>query len=393
MSGGAGARLSARIGRMYLAACAAVLLIASISFFAIQHYRALSEAEAAGANLARVACDEIFRNGIEAGVSYFQDGGLDDCTLRVSADDGTVLASVGERRADDVTAGLWGKTQEGLPLYVEVGYRRPPVITSDGALLVAAAVAAAMAFAFLTRKPLVRRAIEPAEIALAHQRDFVAAASHELKSPLSVVALDLEAISAASNDADRVLQLSEEGLRECKRLSDLIEDLLALAAGDAEGWRLERSRCDAVDILIDAYEQMEGKAESLGIEIKLKLPPESDAFPVEADSSRVSQALRALLENALDYSPQNGSVELALSAEQGSAVFQVSDKGPGVPDDLKARVFDRFYRASAARDSRTHHGLGLSVAKEIAEAHGGLIRILDNPGGGATFALSIPLSK
>lgn len=391
MNAGTAKRLGVRIGRMYVAACAAVLLIASASFFAIQHSRAVSEAEAASSNLARVACDEIFRNGIDAGVSYFQGSGLGDCSLRILSSDGIVLAAVGERREGDVTAGLQGETREGLPLYVEVGYRRPPVVTANGALLVVAAGAAAMAFAFLTRRPLVRRAVEPAESALARQRDFVAAASHELKSPLSVVALDLEAISAEPGDAGRVLQLSEEGLRECKRLSGLIEDLLALASGDAEGWRLERSRCDAVDILIDAYEQMEAKAESLGIEIELKLPPEGDAFPVDADSSRVSQALRAILENALDYSPRNGSVGLGLSAEQGNAVFRVSDKGPGVPDDLKARIFERFYRASAARDSRTHHGLGLSVAKEIAEAHGGSIEVLDNLGGGATFALSIPL--
>ena len=300
MSGGAVRALGSRIGRLYLAACAVVYLIASGSFLVVQHARAVAEAEAACANLSRVVLDEIGRNGCSSAEAMFEREAMRDATLRVTSSDGVTLASEGDRLESDLTAGAWGEAGADGLVYVEVGYRRP-ALAEPGDLMIAAGGILAGAFALLTRGPLVRNATAPVEGSIVRQREFIAAASHELKSPLSVVMLDLEAIRTSNGDAGRVELLTKEGARECARMAGLVEDLLALASGDAEGWELSLVRCDAAEIILDAYEQMEDKAASLGRPIEVSLPAGDDEATVLADPARAAQALRALIENALEY--------------------------------------------------------------------------------------------
>ena len=393
MSGGAVRALGSRIGRLYLAACAVVYLIASGSFLVVQHARAVAEAEAACANLSRVVLDEIGRSGCAAAGVMFERKAMRDATLRVTSSGGVTLASEGDRLESDLTAGAWGEAGADGLVYVEVGYRRPALAEPGDLLMIAAGGILAGAFALLTRGPLVRSATAPVEGSIVRQREFIAAASHELKSPLSVVMLDLEAIRASNGDAGRVELLTKEGARECSRMAGLVEDLLALASGDTEGWELRLVRCDAAEIILDAYEQMEDKAASMGRPIEVSLPAGDDEATVLADPARAAQALRALIENALEYAPEGTPVGVALSVSRGQAVLSVSDRGPGVPDDLKERIFDRFYRADPAGSDRDHHGLGLAIAREIAEGHGGSLKVRDNTGGGAVFELSLPLAR
>ncbi|RDB64305.1 hypothetical protein C1878_00085 [Gordonibacter sp. 28C] len=391
--GGAVRDLERRIGRLYLAACAVVFLITACSFLVIQHARALGEAEAACANIARLALTEMSSGGTDAVLSLMEGDGMAECSVRIVKSDGTVLVSVGESRPWDVVVGIQGTSADGTPLSAEVSYRRPAAVSAGDAALFAAAAAVAAAFAFATRGPLVRRATGPVDEALARQREFIAAASHELKSPLSVITLDLEAISTSPANPGRVAELAREGMAECRRTADLVEDLLALAAGDAAGWTLNRVRCDAAAIFVDAFEQIESKAAAAGTAVTPSLPEEEREIVVDADPAKVAQALRAVLENALDHAPKGTPVGFSLIARPGQAAFSVSDEGAGVPDELKERIFERFYRADPSRGSRAHHGLGLSIAREIAEAHGGSLRALDNPGGGAVFELTIPLAR
>ena len=395
MSSGGGAvrQLERRIGRFYLAACAAVFLIVSCSFLALQYVRATGEAESACENIARVALDEMSSRGAGEVVAFMEDEALSDGSVRIAKGDGTTLASVGDRAPWDIAVQLQGTSSDGTPFSVEASYHRPlPVSPEDGALFAVTAVLAA-AFALATRGPLVRSATGPVSEALAQQRDFVAAASHELKSPLSVIALDLGAMAAASEDAERVARLAGEGMAECGRTASLVEDLLALATGDAAGWTLSRARCDASDVFIEAFEQIEGKAASSGTSVEPSLPEDGRALAVDADKAKLVQALRAVLENALDFAPRGTAVGFSLADRSGQAVFAVSDKGPGILDEHKERIFERFFQADPSRTERAHHGLGLSIAREIAEAHGGTLRALDNPGGGALLELAIPLAR
>lgn len=384
---GAVEALGRRIGRIYLAACAAVFLTAAGSTVALQYATARSEAEAACANLAQIALDEVSGGDLEGALEFAreQDPGV---WLRVTAQDGTVLAESG--RPSGITVGLGGTAPGGAPVTVELGYPAPPLVAPREALLLSGSAAGTVLVALLTKRRVVAAAIGPVSESVARQREFVAAASHELKSPLSVIALDLEAAAREADDPASVRSLSREALGECMRTASLVEDLLSLASGDAEGWRVERRPCDAVSILVDAYEQMEGKAASLGRVIDLSLPDEDDPLPLEADPARIAQALRALVENALAHAPEGTRVGLGVEGRGGAVSFTVSDEGPGVPDELKERVFERFFRADASRSDRSHHGLGLPIAREIARAHGGDVTVGDRAGGGSVFELRLP---
>lgn len=108
---------------------------------------------------------------------------------------------------------------------------------------------------------------------------------------------------------------------------------------------------------------------------------------------KVSQILTILIDNALSYVPEGGSIRLQAKKEPGAIAISVSDNGPGIPDSEKDSVFQRFYRSDASRNDKQHFGLGLCIAKEIALLHQGSLKILDTPGGGATFILKLPLQK
>lgn len=111
----------------------------------------------------------------------------------------------------------------------------------------------------------------------------------------------------------------------------------------------------------------------------------------DGDRGRLMQVLSVLLSNAADYAPPGSAVTLEARRGKTRALITVSDQGPGVPDREKERIFDRFYRADAARSGKSHFGLGLSVARELAALHGGTLTVRDAPGGGAAFTLSLPL--
>lgn len=388
--GGAVEGLGRRIGRIYLAACAAVFLTVSASTVALQYATARAEAESACANLAQIALDEMSGGGLEGAVAFARNQDP-EVWLRVTAQDGTVLAESGRRSG--VTVSLGCAMPGDGSVTIELGYPAPPLVTPKEVLLLLASGIGAALVALLTRRRVVAAAIGPVAESARRQREFVAAASHELKSPLSVIALDLEAVAREAEDPASVRTLSKEALGECMRTASLVEDLLSLASGDADGWRIERRPCDAVSILADAYEQMEDKASSLGRGINLSLPDGDDPMPLNADPERIVQVLRILIENALVHTPEKTLVVLGVSQRGDCVAFAVSDDGPGIPDEVKPRIFERFFRADGSRSDRSHHGLGLSIAREIARAHGGDVTVRDRPGGGSVFELLLPRGR
>lgn len=221
-----------------------------------------------------------------------------------------------------------------------------------------------------------------------------ALASHELRSPLSVVRLNLEAArgKAGEESAPTTGALIKEAEIECDSLSLLVDDLLTLASGDARDWRIERRSCDAEALLIESFEGMDEKASSMDVVLIPELP-DTPVPPVYADERRIVQVLKILLENAFFYSPKGREVRLSLRSEGAFAVFAVSDHGLGVSAEDKRRIFERFYQVDQSRGDAFHHGLGLSIAYEIVEAHEGRIVVCDNEGGGSIFKVSLPLEK
>src|SRR5882672_2188498 len=229
------------------------------------------------------------------------------------------------------------------------------------------------------------------ERSFAALRRFTADASHELKTPLTVVRAGVERAITRPDMPPETLAALEETLQEVNRMTELLESLLTLARADEGRADLHRESVDLRDIIAEAGETGELLAEHAGVGIDIRLPPEPLVFPV--DRSRIRQLALNLIENAVKYTPRGGQVSVELGTNDGRAVFTVADTGIGIaPGDLP-HVFDRFWRADSARtrtSERAGTGLGLAICKWIAEAHGGTIEVQSRPGRGTTFTVGLP---
>lgn len=256
------------------------------------------------------------------------------------------------------------------------------------ALLHLAGLGAGLALLAFINWHLSKTLLKPTADGLQRQTAFVAAASHELRSPLAVIRSSLSAADSSPTviQAKKYRQTAED---EVERMSRLVDDLLLLAGGDANTWELNLRPLDLDTLLIETHEQYLPLAKDSKMQFKLNLPDEALGETL-GDQGRLQQILQILLSNAMEYSPENSTIILSCRQKKGMIEFSVIDHGPGICDADKARIFDRFYQADKSRTNRTHFGLGLSVAKELAELHGGTLSVVDTPGGGATFRLKIP---
>ena len=229
------------------------------------------------------------------------------------------------------------------------------------------------------------KAIVPVQESMERQEQFVAAASHELRSPLTAIRTGLSLLRVEPESGRHLTLMS----REAERMSRLIDELLILAGGGSLRRNFRPEPIEPDTLLIDFADTILPQARSRGVHLELELP--EDAVPaIRADADRVRQMLTILTDNALRYAPEGSTVTLKLEAAGEGCRFYVSDHGPGIPDSEKQHVFDRFYRGSASRSNPDHFGLGLSVALELAKVHGGEVTVSDTPGGGATFTISLP---
>lgn len=229
--------------------------------------------------------------------------------------------------------------------------------------------------------------LRPLEESRRKQAQFVAAASHELRSPLAVILSNLSALEKAGPEEQE--RFRENIRAEGTRMSRLVDDMLALASADSRSWAVNRSLVELDTLALEVYEQFSSMARERGLRFSVSLP-EEEIPPCRCDGNRIAQALSVLLDNAFSYTPSGGRVELSLTLRPGGRVrFSVADTGPGVPEEEKERIFQRFYRADASRQNREHFGLGLCVAREIVELHKGRLWVEDAPGGGAVFCMEI----
>lgn len=229
------------------------------------------------------------------------------------------------------------------------------------------------------------------ERSFAALRRFTADASHELKTPLTVVRAGVERAITRPGVPPETLAPLEETLQEVNRMTELLDSLLTLARADEGRADLHREPVDLREILEEAGETGELLAEHAGVGIEIRLPPQP--VVVEVDRSRMRQLALNLIENAVKYTPRGGQVSVELAGNDGRVVFTVADTGIGIaPGDLP-HVFDRFWRADSARtrtSERAGTGLGLAICKWIAEAHGGTIEVQSRPGRGTTFTVGLP---
>ena len=233
---------------------------------------------------------------------------------------------------------------------------------------------------------MVGRALRPTAQTLQKQREFIAAAGHELRSPLTVLKAGLQAAQDPAT-ADRAAQFLHSATVETDRLARLADDLLILAGGDAGVLQTELAPLDTDTFLIELYDRYAPVARAQGHTLTLCLP-DAPLPALRADAARLEQLFAVLLHNAFEYTPAGTPVEItAALPPRGGLCVAVADHGPGVPDADKARIFDRFARGDPSRTDKAHFGLGLAVAAEITALHGATLRVTDTPGGGATFTV------
>ena len=211
--------------------------------------------------------------------------------------------------------------------------------------------------------------------------------AHELRTPLSVQRAHLEALQ------DGIYPLTPENLRPLAEsnalLTRLVEDLRTLALTDSGQLKLERTPVDLRALLERVVERFTPAAGARSIEISLA--PQGTCPPVPADPGRVEQIVGNLLSNALRHTPKGGNIAITLTCTPEEARIRVHDSGPGIPPEDLEHIFERFYRADKSRSrAEGGSGLGLTIARQLARAHGGDLRAENAPQGGAVFTLTLP---
>ena len=223
------------------------------------------------------------------------------------------------------------------------------------------------------------------EEALSRQRRFAADASHELRTPLTSISGHARMLDEWALEKDRkTARRSVAAIRrEAGKMRGLVESLLTLTRADEDA-PIEVGRHDLGAV---AEEAAETAAADGGVSVEF-VPGEHEVMAT-FDRDRVLQVASILLDNALKYTPEGGSVTVRVKQEDHSVALEVSDTGAGIPEDQLPLVFERFYRADAARTTEGV-GLGLSIARQIAEAHGGTLEARSKSGEGTTFTLLLP---
>ena len=245
---------------------------------------------------------------------------------------------------------------------------------------------------FLAGRFLMGKAFEPTERVLQSQRSFVAAASHELKSPLAVIMANAE---TARDNLDQVQEV--EGClktidAECLRMSRLVQDMLLLASSDAGQWTLQKRQVNVDTLLITLYEAFEPVCAGKSIALELEMGEES--YPdLYTDPERLFQILSIYMDNAVSYSSPKQLIRIRTKVTAKFLTFFIEDHGRGISLKDKPFIFDRFYCADESRTDKSHFGLGLSIARELAKILGCEVGFFDTPGGGATFFLTFRSEK
>lgn len=241
----------------------------------------------------------------------------------------------------------------------------------------------------LVSRFLLKKALEPTERVMQSQKEFVASASHELKAPLAVIVANVENMQheAQNEGLQGNLKVIDS---ECMRMSRLIKDMLLLASSDAEKWTIHTSEVNVDTLLISLYEAYEPRC--MKKKIKLTLDLGEELFPViMTDKERLFQLLSIYLDNALHYSPEGKEIQIRVDMSSKELTFWIVDHGIGVEEKAKPFIFDRFYCADQSHTDKSHFGLGLSIAKELARMLQGKIGMEDTPGGGTSFFFTLDL--
>jgi heavy metal sensor kinase len=231
--------------------------------------------------------------------------------------------------------------------------------------------------------------IQRLEEALRHSRRFMADASHEMRTPLTVLRGELESLVPEPELKAEWRERLGSALEEVDRLAGIVEGLFAISRLDAGEAAAERVTFDLAQLAASTADQMSLLAEDKRIQVTCA---GNMGVWVEGDRARLKQVVVNLLDNAIKYTPEGGEIALKWEAADSKAVLEVADNGIGIPAEALPRVFDRFFRVDKARSRELGGaGLGLSIVKSICAAHHGRVDASSTPGQGSRFRVELPL--
>jgi heavy metal sensor kinase len=220
---------------------------------------------------------------------------------------------------------------------------------------------------------------------------FTADASHELRTPLAVMRTTAEVALRHPGDGGEHRAALGAVVGEIERTTQLVDNLLLIAKAEAGGAQLAKVRVDVAAAAEEAHAQMSILARTKGVGLEVLLP--DDPVVVIGDRDALRRLFSILLDNAIKYTASGGAAEVAVGRNGAHAIGVVTDSGIGIPDDDLPHVFDRFYRVDRARSRELGGaGLGLAIARWIAEAHGGEIGVVSEVDRGSRFEVRLPLA-
>ncbi|HUD05304.1 MAG TPA: HAMP domain-containing sensor histidine kinase [Candidatus Saccharimonadales bacterium] len=243
--------------------------------------------------------------------------------------------------------------------------------------------------AFITSYVLARRTLRPIEEAHQSQIRFTADASHELRTPLTAMKADTEAtLMRESNDAAMLRRTLKDNLKDIEKLEELTDHLIDLSRHDSKS----TDRAEIINLENITNEVVS----SMGPRIrhkKIKVNVKTEPAQVKAEPKGLHQLITIVLDNAIKYSDPKSQINLSLANKGKQAIITIEDNGIGIPSDDLPHIFERFYRSkniNTTKDRTTGYGLGLPLAKDIAELNGGLIVVQSKEGQGTTINITLP---
>lgn len=223
------------------------------------------------------------------------------------------------------------------------------------------------------------------------RRDFVANVSHELKTPIGALGLLSEAILGAKDQPDEVVRFASRMQMEAKRLTDLVQEIIDLSRLQSSDPLSKAFPVEVNEIVREAVSQAQISSESRGIYVEIG---EIADATVIGDRDQLIAAAHNLIENAVNYSPEDTKVSVVAMRNNDIVEISITDQGIGIADEDQARIFERFYRVDPARSRETGGtGLGLSIVKHVALNHGGDVKVWSKIGVGSTFTLLLPIAR
>ena len=240
------------------------------------------------------------------------------------------------------------------------------------------------------------------------RRDFVTNVSHELKTPAGAISLLAETIGDAADDPDMVKYFAGRVSKESERLTELVHRLIDLQKAQSAAAVLNAERLSVLALVREAIVENQVNAESKHISMVLSLNGKQKLVYVEgaenavdrddvfinADHETIKTAVKNLVENAINYSPEHTTVAVDVGSSDGKVSIRVVDQGIGIPESSLDRIFERFYRVDPARSRETGGtGLGLAITKHCVQDCGGTIAVWSREGEGSTFTITLPQAE